>query len=119
MRINFYVEASVYLGGGSLNDRSFEEHFGATPDVASSMWEWLVVHDMIPDKARPCHLLWLFYWWKSNALQDVCAKFLHCDKNTFQIWRDLMEIAVSNLPVVSNKGYTLPGENCRLTIVTD
>jgi hypothetical protein len=82
----------------------FREHFGVTPDVAGSTWEWLVVKDLLPPKALPCHLLWLFDWWKANPLQGPCCKFLgHIDKNTFQKWCDLMETAVSNLPVVSKQ----------------
>jgi hypothetical protein len=42
-----------------------------------------------------------FLWWKTNALQGVCAEFLGVDKDTFIKWRDMMEVAVSNLPVVS------------------
>jgi hypothetical protein len=79
----------------------FKEHFGATPDVAGSTWEWLVVSNMLSPKALLCHLLWLFYWWEANPLQGPCCGFLgRIDKNTFQKWRDLMETAISNLPVV-------------------
>jgi hypothetical protein len=103
MRIDFRAVSQLYIRNYPT-ERLFQEHFGATPDVADSTWEWLVVSDLLPPKALPCHLLWLFYWWKANPLQGPCCEFLgHIDKNTFNKWRDLMEIAISNLPVVSKQ----------------
>jgi hypothetical protein len=100
MRIDFRAVSQLYLVNYP-DERLFREHFGATPDVTAGTWEWLVVTKTLPPKARPCHLLWLFYWWKTNPLQGPCCKFLGgIDKNTFDKWRDLMEIAVSNLPAV-------------------
>ena len=101
MRIDFRMVAATYLGQYP-SARSFREHFGATHEVAAATWEWLDNTGTVPAKAKPCHLLWLFYWWKSNALQDPCCRFLGgIDKNTFIKWRDRMEEVVSNLPVVS------------------
>jgi hypothetical protein len=103
MRIDFRAVTQLYKRVYPTV-RLFREHFGATPDVACSTWEWLVVSDLLPPKALPCHLLWLFYWWKSNPLQGPCCEFLGgIDKNTFIKWHDLMEVAVSNLPVVSKQ----------------
>jgi hypothetical protein len=96
MKIDFRAVSQLYLRNFPTVCL-FKEHFGATPDVAGSTWEWLVV----PPKAMPCQLLWLFYWWKANPLQGPCCKFLGgIDKNTLQKWRDIMETAISNLPVV-------------------
>jgi hypothetical protein len=101
MKIDFRAVAQLYLRSYPTVCM-FREHFGATPAVAYSTWDWLVVSEMIPPKVLPCHLLWLFYWWKANPLQGPICKFLGgVSPNTFQKWRDLMEEAVSNLPVVS------------------
>jgi hypothetical protein len=103
--MDFLTVLEAYLGFDPT-EREYREHFGATPDVTSATWAWSVITELLPAKAQPFHLLWLFYWWKSNALQGRCCKFLggiekiRIDKNTFNKWRDLMEEAVSNLPVV-------------------
>jgi hypothetical protein len=100
MSIDFKHISVAYLGVYPT-DRLFREHFGATPAVTAATWEWLVTTESRPAKALPSHLLWLFYWWKSNALQGPCCQFLGgIDKSTFIKWRDLMEVAVSNLPAV-------------------
>lgn len=102
MEVDFKAVAKLYLENYP-SDRLFREHFGATPNVAARTWEWLVVTALLPTKAKPCHLLWLFYWWKTNALQGVCCAFLgNIDKNTFIKWRDRMEEAVSNIESVRN-----------------
>jgi hypothetical protein len=96
----FLLLSKTYLGVVP-NEQHFREHFGATPAVAEAVWEWLDTTDSLPAKAEPIHLLWLLFWWKSVALLGCCTQFLGgINKNTFIKWRDLMEEAVSNLPVV-------------------
>jgi hypothetical protein len=102
MVVDFALVSRIYFSAVP-NERTFREHFGATPAVTAAVWEWLESEGLVPTKALPRHLLWLFFWWKSNALQARCCQFLGgIDKNTFIKWRDAMEEAVSNLPVVCN-----------------
>jgi hypothetical protein len=102
MVVDFAIVSRIYLGVVP-NERTYREHFGATPAVTAAVWEWLVSEELLPPKVLPRHLLWLFFWWKTNALQAQCCQFLGgIDKNTFIKWRDMMEFAVSNLPVVRN-----------------
>jgi hypothetical protein len=86
MKIDFRAVAQQYLRSYPTV-RMFREHFGATPAVAYSTWDWLVVSEKLPPKALPCHLLWLFYWWKVNPLQGPICEFLGgVSPNTFQKW---------------------------------
>ena len=97
----FWKLAKVLLQG-RVTLRDFREHFGVGPDVASATWQWLCAADVLPPKAKPIYLLWLFYWWKVYPTQGVIEKFLHVDKNTFNKWRDAMMVAVASLQVVRN-----------------
>jgi hypothetical protein len=111
MVVNFLLVSRIYLGVVP-NERTYREHFGVTASVTSAVWEWLETHKLVPPGAQARHLLWLFYWWKTNTLQARCCQFLGgIDKNTFIKWRDLMEVAVSNLPVVSNNFFTFDSTN--------
>jgi hypothetical protein len=47
MRIDFRAVSQLYLGNYPTV-RLFKEHFGATPEVTSGTWEWLVVTDTLP-----------------------------------------------------------------------
>ena len=104
--INYLKVAEQYLGQNpSLRD--YKEHFGSLPSVATATWEWLVVTETVPQKAKPHHLLWLFLWFCTGVLEGPCSRFLKVDQKTFRKWRDLMEIAVSNLPVVRGFAFDI------------
>jgi hypothetical protein len=72
MVVNFLLVSRIYLG----IIPNEQEHFGAAASVTTAMWEWLETCKLVPPGAQELHLLLLFYWWKTNALQAQCCQFL-------------------------------------------
>jgi hypothetical protein len=66
------------------SERTFCEHFGMAAMVIASIWSKATRTGVLPEGAKPLHLLWLFYWWKTYNTQGVCARFCGCDKGTFK-----------------------------------
>jgi hypothetical protein len=83
------------------SERTFGEHFGMPAVVIALVWSKATCAGVLPVGAKPLHLLWLFYWWKTYNTQGVCARFCGCDKGTFKKWRKLMENAIARLDNVS------------------
>jgi hypothetical protein len=106
MVVNFLFVLRIYLGV-IPNERTYREHFGTMASVTTAMWEWLESHELVP----PLDICFGSSR-KTNALQARCCQFIGgIDKNTFIKWCDLMEDAVSNLPVVSNNFFTFDSTN--------
>lgn len=85
---------------GDTKDRYFREHFGEDPTVVDSVWSRLVQDEYLPPNAKPKHLLWMFYWWKTYNTVGVCAAFCKTHHTTFTYWKEAMKDAVASLDVV-------------------
>jgi hypothetical protein len=96
--VDFQVEAGL-LWPHIHTRRSFKDHFGFSPETVTQIWKNL--RYVCPAGARPEHLLWLLYWWKTYAVTGVCAAFCRCDTKTFMKWRTDMQSAVGSMGNVS------------------
>jgi hypothetical protein len=65
MVVDFALVSRIYCSTVP-NEQTFREHFSTMPAVTAAVWEWLELEGLVLTKAL---LLWLFFWWKSNALQ--------------------------------------------------
>ena len=77
--------------------RLFSEHFCVSPWVTSCIWNRMIDHDCLPDKANLKHLLWTLFFMKVYATEFVLASACECDPVTYRKWVHLILEALNEL----------------------
>jgi hypothetical protein len=80
--------------------RQFRSLFGCMPKVCSLIWASLGRRQLLPAKANPKHLLWMLFFLKVYATENVTSRFFVCDEKTLRKWVWKLIAAVSRLDVV-------------------
>ena len=78
----------------NADNKFFKRSFGVSPDVCSQTWELLTFHHLVPQLARPMHVLWALLFFESiwqrdfsftnfkNVRKDVSEMVLgHCEEH--------------------------------------
>jgi len=75
----------------------FRAHFGLAPKTIVALWNLCSIHDTLPPKATPTHLLWALLHLKVYASEATLCRIAKTNQKTWRKWVQLMLPAMSKL----------------------
>ena len=89
--------------GVKKNNRAFKAHFVFSPCIVAFAWNELERQWVVPDGAKPKHLLWFLNWCKQYPSKDAGGTFGQCNRDTFGDWVLKVGKALACLDLVSTR----------------
>lgn len=78
-------------------DKLYHSNFGLSVDTTARIWVMLVHWELLPDKAKPKHLLWTLFFLRKYLTEDTMVIFLKTSAKTICLWIRLFLVALRDL----------------------